>query len=147
MKLNWGASLVLAIASFICFILFLVITMTTNKDLDHDLVTEDYYNHELGFQEQLDKQINSQSINPITLKRISEGYLISFPEELDPKTIKGKVFLYRPSNKDLDFAIPIYLASHQLLVPDERLVGGRWNIEIDWTDGQRDFLFKRDFTY
>lgn len=147
MKLNWGASLVLAIASFICFILFLVITMTTNKDLDHDLVTEDYYNHELGFQEQLDKQINSQSINPITLKRISEGYLISFPEELDPKTIKGKVFLYRPSNKDLDFAIPIYLASHELLVPDERLVGGRWNIEIDWTDGQRDFLFKRDFTY
>lgn len=147
MKLNWGTSLVLAIASFICFILFLVITMTTNQDLDHDLVTEDYYNHELGFQEQLDKQLNSQSIQPIVVQRISEGFLISFPDELDPYTIEGNVFLYRPSNKELDFALPISLTSHQLLVPDERLVGGRWNIEIDWTDGQKDFLFKRDLTY
>lgn len=148
MKINWGTSLVLAIASFICFILFLVITMTTNTDLDHDLVTEDYYSHEIGFQEQLNKQINSQSLsNPIRVQRTADGILIDFPQEISPKSINGKVRLYRPSNKELDFEIPISLSSHQLLVPDQRFVGGRWNIEIDWNDGIKDYLLKHDLTY
>lgn len=148
MKINWGTSLVLAIASFICFILFLVITMTTNTDLDHDLVTEDYYSHEIGFQEQLNKQINSQSLSEtIRVRRTSEGFLITFPKEVSPESVNGTMQLYRPSNKELDFAMPISLSSHQLLVPDERLIGGRWNIEIDWTDGIKDYLFKQGATY
>lgn len=148
MKINWGTSLVLAIASFICFILFLVITMTTNTDLDHDLVTEDYYSHEIGFQEQLNKQINSQSLsNPIRVQHTADGILINFPQDISQKSINGKVRLYRPSNKELDFEVPISLSSHQLLVPDQRLVGGRWNIEIDWNDGIKDYLFKHDLTY
>lgn len=148
MKINWGTSLVLAIASFIGFILFLVITMTTNKDLDHDLVTEDYYSHEIGFQEQLNKQINSQSLSsPIHVQRTSDGLLVNFPQELPSGSISGKVLLYRPSNKELDFEIPIILSSHQLLVPDQRLLEGRWNIEVDWSDGNKDYLFKHDLTY
>ena len=43
MKISWGTGIVLALAAFISFILFLVISMTTNKELDHDLVVEEYY--------------------------------------------------------------------------------------------------------
>lgn len=148
MKINWGTAIVLAIISFMTFILYLVVTMTTNDQLDHDLVTEEYYKQEIGFQGQLDKQLNAQKLaSKINVQKTGEGFLISFPEELDYTQIEGKMFLYRPSNKQLDFEIPLSLSSHQFLVPDNRLVEGRWNIEIDWRHGQDAFFFEDKFTY
>ncbi len=42
LKINWGTSIVLSIMSFMTFILYLVITMTTSSEFNHDLVIEDY---------------------------------------------------------------------------------------------------------
>lgn len=148
MKINWGTGIVLAIVSFVTFILFLVITMSTDKAYSHDLVTEEYYKTELEFQEQLDKEINARNLSEnLNIEKTAEGLLISFPEELDPSAIKGKMFLYRPSNKQLDSEIPLSLSSHQLLVPDNRLVGGRWNIHIDWTYGKESYFYKEEINY
>ena len=46
--------------------------------------------------------------------------------------INGKVSLYRPSSQKLDFEISISLSSPHLLIPKSNLVGGRWDIIIDW---------------
>ena len=54
MKLNWGTGIVIAFVGFISFIMYFVITMNTDKALDHDLVTEDYYKEELEFQNDID---------------------------------------------------------------------------------------------
>ena len=47
MKFNWGTGIVIAIISFISFILYFVITMTADKKYSHDLVTQKYYQQEL----------------------------------------------------------------------------------------------------
>ena len=39
MKLNWGTGIVLAIVAFIGFIMYFVITMSTDTAYSHDLVT------------------------------------------------------------------------------------------------------------
>lgn len=148
MKISWGTSLVLAIFSFIAFIMFFVITMITDKAYSHDLVVEEYYKNELTFQEQLDKTKNASLLpENIHLKKTTEGLLISFPKELEITSIKGNVFLYRPSNKQLDSEIPLSLSSHQLLVPDSRFIDGRWNIIIDWDYKGEKFYFKEDILY
>ena len=148
MKISWGTSIVLAIISFIAFIMFFVVTMITNKDYDHDLVVEEYYKNELTFQEQLDKTRNATKLSEnISLKKTTDGLVISFPEELIYNDITGNVFLYRPSNKQLDSEIPLSLSSHQLLVPDKSLLGGRWNIIIDWKYQDEKYYFKEDINY
>lgn len=148
MKISWGTAIVIAIVGFMIFILYLVITMTTNEKLDHDLVVEEYYKQELGFQDQLDKELNSQSLSKnIKVEQTAEGLLVHFPEDLDLENIEGKVFLYRTSNKQLDFEMPISLSSHQLLVPDHRLVVGRWNIRVDWTYKSEAYFFQQELTY
>ncbi|WP_423817977.1 FixH family protein [Salinimicrobium sp. TIG7-5_MAKvit] len=148
MKISWGTSLVLAIFSFIAFIMFFVITMITDKAYSHDLVVEEYYKNELTFQEQLDKTKNASLLSEnIQLEQTSEGLVISFPQELESAFIKGNVFLYRPSNKQLDSEIPLSLSSHQLLVPDSRFIDGRWNIIIDWEYKGEKFYFKEDILY
>lgn len=148
MKISWGTSIVLAIISFIAFIMFFVVTMITNKDYDHDLVVEEYYKNELTFQEQLDKTRNATKLSEnISLKKTTDGLVITFPEELIYNDITGNVFLYRPSNKQLDSEIPLSLSSHQLLVPDKSLLGGRWNIIIDWKYQDEKYYFKEDINY
>lgn len=148
MKISWGTGLVLAIVSFISFIMFFVITMSTDKAYSYDLVTEEYYKTELEFQHQLDKENNASKLSEnISMEKTEAGLVINFPQELDFSKIEGKVFLYRPSNKQLDNDIPLSLSSHQLLVPDSSLVGGRWNITVDWTYEGEAYYFKKEINY
>jgi len=148
MKWNWGTGLVLALIGFISFILYFVITMSTNEKYSHDLVTEEYYAKEMLYQEEIDAETNTNNLNTkIGSKKVKEGWLVTFPEELDPSKIIGKVFLYRPSNQQLDFDIPMELSSPDLLIPDKRLLGGRWNITIDWTYESTSYMYKEQIVY
>ena len=148
MKFNWGTGIVLAFVGFISFILYFVITMSTNAKYDHDLVTEDYYGQELEFQNNLNKEKNAKTLKQdIIWKKTDEGLLLIFPEEMNPHNISGNVFLYRPSNKQFDFEIPISLSDHHLLIPDKRLLDGRWNIIIDWEYENTSYRFKKEIIY
>jgi hypothetical protein len=148
MKINWGTAIVLAFIGFISFIMYFVISMNFNDKYNHDLVTEDYYKEELGYQDDINKQNNAQALDQdITYEKTSEGLVFKFPENFDTKKITGKVFLYRPSNKQLDFETPISLSESYLLVPDKRLLDGRWNITIDWQYNETSYLFKKSIVY
>ncbi|WP_299100633.1 FixH family protein [uncultured Winogradskyella sp.] len=148
MKINWGTAIVIAFVCFISFIMYFVISMSTNDKYDHDLVVEDYYGQELEFQADIDKENNSKNLNSnLTWKKTNEGIVITFPKDLAINSISGKVFLYRPSNKQLDFETPISLSNHNLLIPDNRLLDGRWNLKIDWKYNTNSYLFKEDINY
>ena len=83
----------------------------------------------------------------VQIYNTQEGLKIEFPSEFIPKDITGKVFLYRPSNKQLDFEIPISLTNTYLLVPEKRLLDGRWNITIFWNYKNTAYLFKKELIY
>ena len=122
--------------------------MTLDDGTNHDLVREDYYKAELGFQDEIDAQNNAHANRAfLTTERVPEGVLIKFPENVDPKDIKGTVSLYRPSNKHLDFDLPISLSQDYLLIPDNRLLDGRWDIKISWEYRGEDYLYKDRITY
>ena len=148
-KLNWGFGVVVAFVGFIGFILYFVITMSSNNKYSHDLVANDYYKRELNYQKDIEATKNAKKLKEnIKIERVKEGLKIHFPKSLDVKSIKGKVFLYRPSNKQLDFETPIAISdSSYLLMPDKRLLDGRWNIIVDWTYNEQSYLFKKEIFY
>ncbi len=147
MKINWGTGIVIAFILFIGFIMFFVIKMNTDE-YDHDLVTEEYYKEELEYQKNIDKESNARKLSTnVKWEKTTEGLRIEFPAELDFKEINGKVFLYRPSNKQLDLEVPISLSNHYLLIPDDSLLDGRWNIYVDWQYKGVDYLLKEEILY
>ena len=148
MKLNWGTGIVLAIVAFIGFIMYFVITMSTDTAYSHDLVTEKYYQKELGFQDEIDAEQNASNLNEkIKIERVAKDLKITFPNNFTPNKIQGKVFLYRPSNKQLDFEIPISISKPYLLVPEKRLLDGRWNINIVFKYNNKNYLVKKEINY
>ncbi len=148
MKINWGTGIVIAFVAFIAFIMYFVINMSTNDKYNHDLVTEEYYKEELLHQKEIDKENNAKELTQnISWTKTKDGILISFPDDLDHPKIKGKVFLYRPSNKKLDSEITISLSNKKLLIPKTLLLDGRWNIKIDWEYNGKSYLFKESIVY
>lgn len=148
MKINWGTGIVLAFIGFISFIMFFVIKMNSDRRANHDLVTEDYYRQELAYQKEIDAQNNATNdIVNLELKKQANGLQIVFPKNLDPNKIQGTVSLYRPSNKQLDFDLPISLSNNHLLIPDKRLLDGRWDIKVNWVYNGKEYLHKQNITY
>jgi len=148
MKLNWGTGIVIAIIGFMGFIMYFVITMSTGKNFNHDLVSDKYYQKELEYQNDINAKKNVKKLKEnIKVRKTSEGLKIYFPTELNPADVKGKVFLYRPSNKQLDFEMPISLSNTYLLVPENRLLGGRWNITISFKYKDKDYLYQKELIY
>ena len=148
MKWNWGTGIVITIIAFIAFIMYFVITMSTDNSYSHDLVTDKYYQAELNYQQEIDAEKNLNTLNEkLTIKRTKKGLQIYFPSKFKKEKIEGKVFLYRPSSKQLDFEIPISISDTYLLVPEQRLLDGRWNIKVFWKHKNTNYLFKKELVY
>ncbi|MGW9685190.1 FixH family protein [Flagellimonas sp. 2504JD1-5] len=148
MRINWGTGIVIAFVVFITFILYFVVRMSTDNSANHDLVTEEYYKRELAYQKEIDASKSALDMDAkLTITKSKKGITIFFPEKFDPKKITGTVSLYRPSNKHLDVDFPLSLSKTHLLIPDNRLVDGRWDITVKWQYEGNNFLFKERLTY
>lgn len=147
-KINWGTGLVIGMVLFISFIMYLVITMMTDDKYDHDLVVEEYYKQELVLNDQLAAKQNLALLSePIRSMRADNGWMLKFPKELNETNTKGTVFLYRPSNKQLDSDFPLVLSESNLLIPETRLLGGRWNILVTWEHQGKPYRYETAITY
>ena len=148
MKLNWGFGIVLAFIAFIAFILYFVVIASTDQRANHHLVTDEYYQEELKYQEEINALENARNLKAqFKFEQTTEGLKIIIPEVLQKQNTKGTVSLYRPSNKHLDFDLAISLSNSHLLIPDNRLLGGRWDIKIRWQNRDKDYLVKESITY
>ena len=143
MKINWGTGVVIAFALFMSFILYFVFKVQSNSKYDNELVVEEYYKHDAHFGDEMVRVQNAHDlVQKPSIKSTSEGVLVTFPEVFTPNEIKGNVSLYRPSNKKLDFEVPISLSGHTLLIPKKSLVGGRWDINMEWQYEGKSYLTK-----
>ncbi len=147
-RLNWGTGIVIAMLSFMIFILSFVYKSLAMDEYQHELVSEDYYKDELHYQEEIDKLNNSHSLEQdIVLTSSKEGVLVSFPKNIVQESIVGSIYFQRLSNEKLDFTEQIKLTGHQQMIPVEKLVSGKWIVKIDWETGQDKYLFKESLFY
>ena len=144
MKINWGVGIVIAFGLFITFILYFVVMVQSDSKYDNDLVVEEYYKHDAKFGDEMARIQNVEDLaQKPTINIVSNGVEIVFPKVFVPVNIKGKVSLYRPSNKKLDFEIPISLSdATTLLIPIKSLVGGRWGVNMEWQYDGKSYLSK-----
>ncbi len=133
MKINWGTGIVIAFALFMTFILYFVFEVQSNSKYDNDLVVEEYYKHDSHFQEEMARIQNAHDLQQKpSIVYSKEGVKVAFPANFESDKIKGNVLLYRPSNKRFDFNTPIALTNSTLLIPKNKLVKGRWDVNMEW---------------
>ena len=147
-KINWGTGIVIAIVCFILFILSFVYRSVVMDEYQHELVSEDYYRDELHYQEEIDKLENAKSLEEnVKLVNSPEGIRIVFPENMAPSDISGVVVFKKLDNKKLDMRIDLQLEGRELIIPDEKLVHGKWIVSVDWKYLGEEYLFKDNWIY
>jgi hypothetical protein len=134
-KLNWGTGIVIGIIVFVIISVTMTVIFMTQ---DVSLVSDNYYEKSLSYQEEIDKQSRTKSLDEqVKINFNGEVIIISVPSNYLSKDISGEIFFYRPSNPELDFVLPLQLVEGSQLIPVERLEKGFWRIKLNWTmDGE-----------
>jgi len=146
MKLNWGKYIVIAFALFISFILYFVIKVQSDSKYDNDLVVEEYYKHDVHFQDEMERVQNAHDLKTKPVFTVNNtGLTLVFPKEFNAKDLSGTVALYRASNKRFDFKIPLqFVDSATLFIPKDQFVGGEWKINMEWQYKGKSYLTKEE---
>lgn len=143
MKMNWGSGIVVAFIFFISFILYFVIKVQSNSKYDNELVVEEYYKHDAHFGKEMIRLQNAQDLKQkILISNNPSDVSITFPNEFKMSEIKGKISFYRASNKNFDFEIPISGTHQTITILKDKILGGQWQISIEWKYKEKDYLIK-----
>ena len=136
MKMNWGTGILIGIIIFIV----IVFTMTAIfMSQDVHLVTDNYYEKTLTYQDEIDKQTRTMELDEeVVINYDGDLVNITFPTNYLVKNLSGEIYFYRPSNPALDIKVPLQLREQgSQVIPVKRLEKGYWRLKINWTmDGK-----------
>ena len=132
--MSWGKGIILIYAVFVTGIAVMVYTSMTK---DTELVTKNYYEKELKYQEQIDKFNNSNELNKrLKIEGKENMIVIIFPNDELNKTLMGEVSFYRPSDAKSDFSVPVAVNdNHEQEIVTDKLQKGLWKVMVNWNDG------------
>lgn len=140
MKLNWGHYIAIALG---CFMIFILTLLFTANDSGHAMVTEDYYEKELTFQNEIDaeKRANALTEKPV-LNSQANGMILSFPDGITPT--EGELYLMRNNNELDDVRLPLKLdGNNKMLVPSIKLKNGEYELFLKWKSENKEYLVKK----
>jgi hypothetical protein len=143
-KFSWGTGIVIGIIIFITLSVTMTVIFMTQ---DVSLVSDNYYAKSLTYQDEIDKQSRTKSLDEqVKVNFNGEIVSISFPSAYLIKTISGEIFFYRPSNSNLDFTIPLQLVEGNQVIPVNRLEKGFWRLKLNWTMDENMYYNERAIT-
>lgn len=144
MKISWGTGIVIAIIIFMTITVATVIFMM-NQDVD--LVSDDYYEKGIKYQQQIDMENRSQRLKEnVKMEWTGNMFEISFPEDYVNHTITGEILFYRPSDSKKDFKLPLSLMERIQFVPVQGLEKGLWRVQLNWIlDNKENYYSETSF--
>ncbi len=139
--MNWGRGIALALAGFIIFIVVLAtIMMTSNVDLE----SEDYYQQEIAYQEEIDALRNANKLDEkVEITNHENHIMVSVPDSMSCDELN--VEFRRPNDDKLDRSFQPD-NSKTILIEKKELKTGIYNVLISYkVDGQL-YLQKSNIT-
>ncbi len=139
--MSWGKGITITLIIFIFFILSFVYKSTQQ---DFDLVTKNYYEESLVYDEVQTKRSNFQNLNTpinIELNKENETLALLLPSFFDEKPIKGQLHLYCPKDDSQDLVIDFKVLNPQISL--KNLTKGLWRLIVDWESEQKGYRYEQ----
>lgn len=130
MKLSWGYKIMFVYIAFVAGIGFLVFKASNQE---FDLVTKDYYEQELKYQQVIDQSANASKLSTLVNIENKEGELkISFPEEMKNKKKLVDFYLYYAADAKKDFRKSFELNENELAQALPVGMKGMYELKLTW---------------
>ena len=129
--INWGTGIVIGIIIFIVLSITMTIIFMTQ---DVSLVSDNYYEKSLVYQDEIDKQSRTKSLDEqVQIKFDGKTISILFPNEYLTQNKSGEIYFYRPSDQKMDFKIPLQLSeTGRQIIPTQNIGKGFWRVKLNW---------------
>ncbi len=131
-KLNWGFGIATV---YILFAGSMVLLAVKASQQHYDLVTPDYYNDAVKFQQKIDAEKNALSpATKLNFEFVQDKKEVTISSASKNKNIKGTLLFYKPDKAGFDFEIPFSLNNEGTQhVPVHTIASGYWKIKASWT--------------
>lgn len=142
--MNWGYRIAIGFTTFCLITIGVTVYLMMQKV---DIVTDNYYEKELKYQEQLDKVARTRALKEtMEITNTGKELIIKFPNVPDKNQNKDFISLYRPSDNTKDVKIPVLTdSSRTQIVSVERIARGYWKVQINWTSGGSEYYYENVF--
>jgi hypothetical protein len=136
--MDWGKKIAILYIGFVVLTLAFVFFAMTQKV---DLVTDNYYEKELKYQEQIDKSKRTKELKEKTdIQILDKTVKIKYPNKPDKNSQKDFILFYRPSDPSKDLKIQVSADSLGIqVIPTEKFTKGFWKIKLSWTSGGNEY--------
>lgn len=137
--MNWGKWI---IVSFVLFAIFIGTLVVVCVRQDISLVATDYYKQELEYQNQIDRNRNTQalSIKP-NIHIVKSALQISYKEL--SRLQKGELKLFRPSNEASDLIFELKPTSDSVLIFDvQNREKGMYKAQMKWSMDEKEYYLE-----
>lgn len=139
--MNWGYKILVVYIVFISGIVFMVIKSSSQKA---DLVTTDYYEKELKYQDKIDDMNRVQALSDSVQFSVKDNELIiAFPKDFAGKLVTGEAFLYCPSDEDKDFKKNFSVQDEVLKIALPAATKGLHELHLSWKQGNLSYYFEK----
>ena len=130
MKLSWGYKIAFVYIGFVVFIGILVFKASNQK---FDLVTKDYYEEELKYQQVIDQAANTSGLStPVSVETKKGELKIKFPDEMKNKKKYVDFYLYHAADAKRDFRKAIQLSENELTQALPGAMSGMYELKLSW---------------
>lgn len=144
MKINWGTGIVIALVLFAAMLTYYMIRGAQNPS---DLVTEDYYEQEIKYQDRIDYIKNAQELGALQVEKEAGQLRITFPVGFNNSDASGKIHFYRPNNAAIDFEVPLKLdANNEQIFDVSKVVQGRWVLKTQLQASGKNYYWEDQIT-
>jgi hypothetical protein len=138
MRISWGYKIAIFYLSFVFGILFLVYKANSES---FDLVTENYYEAELKYQDVIDQKSNASQLSaPPVINHSINSISIQLPKEFANKSVEGEIYLYRPSDATKDLRKSFTTRDGFFRLDLGKELSGSYDIKLTWKAGGKEFL-------
>jgi hypothetical protein len=131
LNMHWGKGIFLVLT---IFVLVFVGILFYSATLDWSLVEDDYYPKELRHEELLNKKRNFYSLGEPLLVILKDSSVeVKFPSVFKGKPTGGHIQVYRPSDKNLDYLVPVQFDTTMIQkIPRSRFRHGNYVVKVEW---------------
>lgn len=133
--MDWGKGIILTLVAFGVLMISMV-TICIKQD-DIHLVTQNYYEEEIKYQDQIEKMINANQLDHEVLVYDNQLKIVDLHL---PVGSKGVIHLFRPSDARLDQKITFDITDPSVNSVDVKsLKPGYWKVKLTWTENGVDY--------
>lgn len=143
-KFHWGHGVILALASFIIFIVLMILIFPNGKQ-NAEVISDHYYEDELAYQDVINAKNNAdQLIAKPSFSQNVHGITVTFPENIKPESNTVHFFLFRTNDSNLDVKKDLTLsANHSFTIPAKILAAGSYTLKVKWNFNNK--LYQVDY--